>query len=359
MSTQLHTPAAVDRQVSAHAAPSPRSAVRVGAVRSAGVAAIVAGVVMIVSPFALSLAGNANGGERILNRFRSTMSTAGLAGLKSSYTTVADMSNQFFSATLPDLRSRLHESPAAFQADLERHYPAVAKASVAVPPVFALVNPKVPGLLALHDDFARVDSLPFLGLPVSSVPWILLGLGVGVTLVGVATVTTRRRAGVALIAVTGAALVGVPLALSIPTKADASVSLVRAGRFVFSPKIAPAALATTDTLDQFVSEAQSRFLPQTAARLHESTAQLGAQLAKRYPAVVRGLAAWPLIRPVALQRARYQVTSVEDFANIEGIDFRAVSWVVIGPGMLMLIVRAGALVASRAARRPARARPAG
>ena len=85
-------------------------------------------------------------------------------------------------------------------------------------------------------------------------------------------------------------------------------------------------------------------MPQTAARLHESPAQLNAQIARGYPAVARGLAAWPSIRPGALQRSRDQVASERDFANIDGIDVRALPWAVIAPGILMLLGGALGLV---------------
>lgn len=320
---------------------------RVSLNRVAGLAAIVSGIAIAVSPFVFSLAGNADGGERITNRFRFTLSDKGLAQLKSSYTTVIGMGDQFFTQMLPAVESQVHQSPAAFQADLQKRYPAIANAEKNVPPVVAIVNPQVPGLLALHNDFKKVDSLPFLGLPISSTPWILLGLGVGVVGLGLVVFVRPIRAGAALVAAAGLGLIAVPLIASAPTKADAAVRVERAGRFVFSPKIAPAALATTERIDALTHEVETSFVPQTASRLHETTAQLGAQIAQRYPAVARGLAAWPSIRPGALQRARDQVASQRDFANLDGIHLRALPWAVIGPGILMLLVGAVALVRGR------------
>ena len=323
-------------------------------IRASGITAIVAGIAIAVSPFVLSLAGNANGGQRILDRFRSTLSVPGLAALKSGYTTVADMQSELFTRALPAIGGQLHESPSAFQADLQTQYPVIATAQRTVPPVIAIVNPKVPGLLALHEDFAKIDSLPFLGLPIASVPWILLGAGVAVALLGLAVVAQPARRSAALVAVAGLGLLVAPLALSLQSKAAAGVPLQRAAGFVFSPVIAPAALATTTTVDRLVSEVNTAFLPQTAARLHESPAQLRAQIAQRFPAVARGLAAWPSIRAGALQRARDQVASVHDAANIEGIHVRAVPWAVMGPGILMLLAGGIALAVPGRAREPGR-----
>src|SRR4051812_21300319 len=103
--------------------------------RLAAVTAIVAGITIAITPFAFSLAGNADGGERITDRFRSTLSTEGLVQLKSGFNTTVAMGNQFFDQTLPGVRRRLHESPAAFRADLRANYPAIVTAQTQVPPV--------------------------------------------------------------------------------------------------------------------------------------------------------------------------------------------------------------------------------
>jgi hypothetical protein len=315
--------------------------------RVAGLAAVVAGIAIAVSPFAFSLAGNAAGGERVTDRFRATLSTQGLHNLQGGFNTVAAMGGEFFGRVLPDTRRALHQSPAQFQAGLNRRFPAIAEAQREVPPVVALVQPRIPVLVGLDDDFKKVDSLPFLGLPISSVPWILLGLGIGVAGLGVLVVARPTRAGAALVAVAGLGLVVVPLAVSAPDKADAAVNLDRAGQFVFSPKIAPVALATAGRVDRLIAEVETKFIPQAAATLHESPAALKAQIARRYPAVGRGLAAWPSIRPTAYDLPRKQIASERDFANLDGIDFRAMPWTVIAPGVLMLLLGGAALVLSR------------
>ena len=196
---------------------------------------------------------------------------------------------------------------------------------------------------------------PLPGLAASSVPWILLGAGGAVALLGVAVLTRPRRAGAALVAIIGLGLIVVPLALSIPSKSDAGVNLQRAGSFVFSPKIAPAALATTGRIARMIDEVQTKFLPQTAGQLHESPARVNALVAHHFPVVAQGLAAWPSIRAGAFARARDQVASIRDAANVDGIDVRAIAWMVIGPGILALLAGATAFALSGRARPPTEA----
>jgi hypothetical protein len=312
--------------------------------RAAGIAALLAGIAIAVLPFASGLAGNANGGERVTDRFRAGLSTEGLHALQVNFNTVAAMGGEFFAKTLPDARRASGLSPARFDAQLQRRFPAIAEGRRTIPPVVKVVKPRIPYLVSLDDDFSKVDSLPFLGLPISSVPWLLLGLGLGVAGLGAFVLVRPSRAGVALVAIAGLGLAAVPLAVGAPDKAQAAVNLDRAGQFVMSPKIASLALATTHRIDNMIREVDAKFIPQAAAGLHESPAALKAQIAKRYPAVARGLAAWPRIRPQAYYLPRGQVASVTDFANLHGIAFRTLPWLVIGPGIALLLIGGFALV---------------
>src|SRR4051812_39181767 len=173
---------------------------RATATRLAALIAVVAGIAIAIVPFAFSLAGNANGGERITDRFRFTFTGEGLQQLTGGYKTAVGMGSEFFGQTLPGVRRELHESPAAFRADLRAHYPAIVAAEKQVPPVVAIVTPRVPALLAARSDFHKVDSLPFLGLPISSIPWLLLAIGVIVAGLGAVVLARPTRLGAGLIA---------------------------------------------------------------------------------------------------------------------------------------------------------------
>jgi len=48
----------------------------------------------------------------------------------------------------------------------------------------ALVTPVAAQLEALHPQFASVDSLPLVGPPLTTIPWILVALGTGLIRLG-------------------------------------------------------------------------------------------------------------------------------------------------------------------------------
>src|SRR3954452_17342171 len=180
----------------------------------AAVVTIVVGVALVVEPVAMSLFRDAPGGERVTDRFRSTLSQPGLVALQRNFKTVGGMGNEFLTRTLPDLRSQLHITPGQFDASLRGVAPAALTARRDLPPAVALVAPVVPQLVGVHDAFDAVDSLPFLGLPITTIPWILTGAGVLLIGVGVVVLRWRDPRATWLVAAAGLGLVVVPLALS-------------------------------------------------------------------------------------------------------------------------------------------------
>jgi hypothetical protein len=287
----------------------------------AAIASIVLGVGIVAEPFVLSLWSDAPAGQRIVGRFDTTLSTQGLNALVSNFNTVGAMADQLFTQMVP-----------ALHVDMSQH-PAIAHAEKEIPAAVALVAPVNKQLVAVHGDFEAVRSLPGLfGLPLKSIPWLLVGLGSAlIALGGVALI----RPGIwtsAAIAVAGVAMIVATLALSLPSKADAAVRVNDVGKVALSPVAAKAAIDTTRTIDALVSDVQTSY----------------ASEATRYPAVERGLEGWPSIRPGAYALAAVQSASLADRERLDNIPFRAFPWLLIGPG-ITLIALGGAAVAQHRA----------
>jgi hypothetical protein len=185
---------------------------------------------------------------------------------------------------------------------------------------------------------------------ITAVPWILLGAGVA--LIGLGVVALRSRGGrlTWLIAAAGAAMVAVPLALSMPHKAAAAGHVDEVGQVALSKKAAVTALATTRTVDSLVQQTRTRLVPDLARRTGSTPKEVAASLVSKYPAVGTGLDAWPEIRPGAYALARAQAASIEDYDRLHGLPFKALPWLVIGPGIVLLVAGLTALAAT--ARRP-------
>lgn len=306
--------------------------------------AVVCGIGLIAVPFALSLFDRAPAGERVTNRFRDTLSVKGLDDLATNFQTMGALVNQFIHETSPALARQLHMTDSQFAAYVARDYPAVAAGANGIPPLVAFVTPVAAQLEALHPQFAAVDSLPFLGLPLTSVPWILLALGAALVVLGVVVLQTRGRAALVVTAGLGLALLVIPLALSYPSKASDATKVAAVGRVALSPKAAAGAQRANQLIDGMVTQVNTQMLPGLATRLHVSQATLQASIAREYPAVAKGLVAWSTIKPGAVELVRRQVASVGDAATLNGLDFTPLPWYIMGPGIALLIAGSAALL---------------
>jgi hypothetical protein len=255
--------------------------------------------------------------------------------------------DQFVHETSPQLARKLHLTPGEFDASVKQQFPAVAAGVRGIPPLVAFVTPVAAQLEALHPQFASVDSLPLLGLPLTTIPWILLALGAALIALGVVVWRARGRAPLLIAAALGLAMLVVPLAPSYPRKASDAKKVAAVGRVALSRQAATGAQTANELIDNMVTQVNTQMVPALAQRLHLTTTALQTSIATDYPAVAKGLAAWPSIKPGAIQLVRLQVASVKDAAKMNGLAFTPLPWYIIGPGIALLITAAAALAVER------------
>jgi hypothetical protein len=172
---------------------------------------LVIGVVLIITPFALSLPSKSSAGQRLLDNFHSLMppthvnTTVGyfdrtFVPLRPVAITAVTAGGEI-PKLIPALAKPLHMTPAQVQQFLGTSFPATAKllgelpqltpVFSKVPPGIAFFKPLVDTMQANVSNYAKVDSLPDFRLFTwfFVVPGVLL-----VALAGWPLVTARRRA---------------------------------------------------------------------------------------------------------------------------------------------------------------------
>jgi multisubunit Na+/H+ antiporter MnhB subunit len=316
--------------------------------RVVAVIAIVVGIGLIATDLSYSFFARAKGGEQITDRFRTTMSSEGLAALDQNFATIKGLGNELINDAAPAFAGDLGMSQAEFVKLVQDNFPATAQALTAVPPAIALVDPVIPKLKASHADFQQVDRIPGLELPIQAVPWMLVIVAVLLVGGGIAGLLfTGSLLPAVAIGIVALAMIAVPLALNLPSKAAAADRIVKVGDASLSRKAADTATATVALLDKLVPEVQTKVVPALADRLHTTPEKLGATIADNYPGVAKGLADWPKISPTAAQLATDQRASVHEAAAMDGLPFKALPWFVIAPGILLALLAGVALQRKR------------
>src|SRR4051812_30213519 len=186
--------------------------------RAVAVLAVTVGVGLVIVPFALQLWDRTPAAERTFDRFDFLMTDNGLRQAGELFDTTRAGGLQLVNEAAPSIAEQLGMTPGQFERYTRRHFPAVAKGLDETPGIVTLVAPIVDGLANGGDEYESAKSIPGLGLPLTSTPWLAIGLGL--ILIGggtVALVAPGRRTTVGLLAV-GAVMVAAPFALNLPEK---------------------------------------------------------------------------------------------------------------------------------------------
>ena len=233
--------------------------------------------------------------------------------------------------------------------------PRIAAGAAATPEGNKFLAGFVATLVDTQDEFLRVEDIPTRSLSLTTTPWLLLGAGVLLLGVGLVALRIPGRAPVGAIAVIGVGLIVVPLAWSLPGKTDDAETVVDVARAGLDPETATLSSSLNSATDQIVTDTQVGLIPDVADRTNVSAGRLTARLKREFPATMNYLAAWPSIEDRNAVLLDGMATGYSDFREAEKIPFTTLPWLVIGPGILLVLAAGAALVAGGGGRQPRRA----
>ena len=328
-----------------------RSGARGRARRITSLVAVVGGLALIVFTFASASFLRTGDGERVLGRFRTVTTAPGFAAFHAAYAETAAAVDELVNKDYPRFARDFGVSTPQFDSFARSNFPTVVYGVRTVDALPSLIGPVANGVAALPDGkFAPVYALPVKGVSLTAVPWLLLGLGL--VLVGGGACVLRRRAtwAVAALLVVGAAMVVVPLAISLPSKVSQTSRVIALASVGLSPNSAARSEQASYAADAMVRELQAGLLPAVAKRQGLALAAFDEQLSTQSPALTKFLADWPKLAPANFAFAAAIRESVGEFAEAKRFPFESVPWLLIALGGLLVIVAGGALVAPESAR---------
>jgi hypothetical protein len=331
---------------------------RLGALRRAvAVLTVAVGLGLVVLPLAESLFDRTAAGQRVLDGFRHlTADDAGFAQLKEDMDATVASGSQFRNEMAPALAEDLGMSKREFAAFVEADFPRIAAGAAATPEGNAFLEPFVAKLVATKPKFRTVEDAPTAGLPVTTIPWMLVGAGLLLAGIGLAALRTPGRGPLVAVAVLGAGLVVLPLAWSLPGAASDAEKVVDVARPALSPKTTALATELNNATDQIVVDTQVGLIPAVADRTGVPVSELTRRLTREFPATMSYLADWPAIEDRNAVLLNAMSATYPDFRQAERIPFTTLLWLVIGAGIVLVLAAGAALLAGVSTRAPSRPR---
>jgi hypothetical protein len=316
--------------------------------RIAGIAAIVVGLELIALPFALSLFSRTESAGKLTDSVRPAMSKEFLVKVKGAFREVMTGVDELATKLMPAVAQRLGQTPEEFAASTAATYPAVAKGIQVRHAIIDRYTPFLNLLLKERSDFAAADSLPASWLPMTAGAWGSLAIGVALLIGGILVLTTQQAAAVFLILGIGFATFAFPLAASFPSKSSQSQDLVEALRTPLSRSELRHYVADLKLARLFIPELTKKFIPETAAKLGMSQDQVGQLIATESPALAKAAPDLPVFLGIANTLIGQKLTAdVPYFQETKKIPLSTLPWLLIGPGAVVAIAAALALLQQR------------
>ena len=300
--------------------------------------AVVIGLGLIGFTIGEHLFSRASDAQKISDHYQPLMSRQGLADLQGGFNAVKAAGAQLDTDVEPQLQRALGMDPAGFDAYKTRSMPGIKAFDTNAPAVVALVEPVIGKMVSARADYARAADIPTSWLPLSSAPWLFLGIGSLLVGVGVVALLRPGRIAVGALLVVGLGVALAPLVVGIPSKVDAAVRVTALGRVGLAPSTGAKAVGATKLFDGMVADVQTVVIP----RLRE----LGVDdFSAKYPTLAKFADAWQgstSAKSHALSDS--QVALSATFANADRIPLEPIPWMFIIPGAALAVAAGAALV---------------
>jgi len=292
--------------------------------------------------------------DRLTTDFRPIMTQQAIQTDQQDIAALSAAGTEIQTKMLPALAQQLGVTPEQFSANMAQQYPAVTAGLAAVPQITPTFSSLVTTLDEQRPYFKAADAIPTTSIPATSVPWSLFVVGLLTAGLGV-WVWFKPRGSAVAVTVTGAALIAIPLILSMPHKASYADTLNDNLKPVYSQQLITQASSSLTTLTAMGTEMQTKMLPDLATQLKMTPEELNVFFAQNFPDTSAALAGLP----ASMGRFQNLVATFDgrlsDYNTLKPVSFVPIVWFMIGGGTaLFLLGGAGVLITNKRAGRGAR-----
>jgi hypothetical protein len=308
-----------------------------------GVIAI--GVVILFVLFANNLFTVGPAFEELTDEFRPIMTDEAIATAQADVAGLGAVSDEFSNEIAPAIAEALQMSPDELNVFMGTNFPAVAAGVSALPEVVTQFTGVVNLLADQQSNFEQADAIPTSNLPASTVPWIILLIGVGAVVVAIVMLGRVRQAW--LIAVGFGVLVVVfSLALSFLSKSSAADDMNDALRPVYTEELVAESAQALGVVGAMGQEMQTEMLPALSQQLGMDEAQMQAFMSQ-FPATAAALDGLG----DSLGNFQTMVTAfdsqLDNYDTIKDTELYPIALVVLIGGLLIIVCGVWAFMADR------------
>jgi len=296
--------------------------------------ALAIGIVVLIVLFSTSLFRVGGAFEELTDGFRPIMAEESLTEAAEDLASLGAVSMEFANDVSPEIAGRLGMSAQEFDVFLATTYPSVAAGLSVLPEVVPEFTSIVDLLAGQRTNFETADTIPTGFLPITTLPWLILLIGVATIVVAILMLGDTERAW--LITTTlGVIVVALSLLLSFLPKARAADDLNAALETEYTRNLITESAQSLGVVSAMGTEMQENLLPDLAERLDIDQSEM-AELLGGFPATETALSQLG----DATDRFQAMVTAFDGQLH----NYDAVKATALGPIVLMILVAGAMLV---------------
>jgi hypothetical protein len=253
------------------------------------------------------------------------------------------VSTEFSTKVVPTIAGQLGMEPAAFGDYLAAEYPAVAAGAAALPSIVGQFTDVTNLIESQQANFESADALPTSSIPATTLPWMILGIGLIGIAVGVWMFIDGRMSAWAALVV-GILVVVSAVSLSFLGKSRAADDMNDAFRPVYTTELVQQSGGALQIVGAMGEEMQTAMIPGLAEALGMSVPEVQAFIGSEFPATAAALGALPDAM------GRFQTTvgafdaQLENYNAIKDTALTPISWTVLLGGVAMALFGAFGLL---------------
>lgn len=308
-----------------------------------GVLAI--GVIVLIVLFANNLFTVGSAFEELTDSFRPIMTDEAIATAQADVAGLGAVSDEFNTQVAPAVAQALQMSGDELNAFMGTNFPAVAAGVGALPAIVPQFTDVVNLLADQQSNFEQADAIPNGSLPASTVPWIILLIGIGAVVVAIVMLGKKDWAW--LIAVGFGVLVVVfSLALSFLSKSSAADDLNDALKPVYNQTLVSESAQALGVVGAMGQEMQTGMLPALAQQLQMGEEEMQGFLSQ-FPATAGALEGLE----DSLGRFQGMVTAfdsqLDNYDTIKDTALYPIALIVLVAGLLIIVCGVWLFLAER------------
>ena len=283
--------------------------------------------------------------DRMTDGFRPIMTQRAITTAQQDVQRLSAAGTEIQTKLLPALAQQLNMTPAQLQTMMATQYPDVASGLNQVKPITTSFTALLANLDRTQPLFVSADAIPTKDIPATSVPWSLLIVGIVVLGLGALVWYSPRVRGPVTASVVGAALIALPLSMNMVTKASNADQMNANLKPVYNAALIAQSHSALSTLGKMGTSMNEQMLPQLAAQLKMTPAQLQVMLKQNFPTTAAALTE---LRP-AMGRFDNLVAQFDkhlsDYKVLKPVSFEPIVWsMIIGGSVLFLLGGAGIVI---------------